>query len=91
VPEGVQERLGADRPAADAADRVHRVVVQVEQVGVVPVARHCPERARFRLGRVRPFPHRVLTHGSPPVEPMVHLFTISLLTAESAHNNEEDF
>ena len=40
VPEGAEERLGPDRRVADPADRVHRVMIQVEQVGVVPVARH---------------------------------------------------
>ena len=70
VPEGMQERLGADRLAAGPADRVHRVVVQVEQVGVAPVSRPGPERARFRFWRVRsPLHRKSLLHGPPRVDP----------------------
>jgi len=78
VPEGAQECLGVDRLVADPADRVHRVVVEVEQVGVVPVSRHGPERARFRFRRVRsPVDRKSLLHGPPHVDSTWYLFTFS--------------
>jgi len=69
VAEGAQERLRADRLVADPADRVHRVMVQVEQVGIVAVARHGPERARFRFRRMHmlTLTRQPLPHGSPSV------------------------
>ncbi len=67
VPEGAQKGLGADRLVADPANRVHRVMVQVEQVGLVSVPRHSTERARCRLRRVHMLIYQPLPHGSPSV------------------------